>query len=61
MKNIKRENKSKLTLFEEIYSTLGNILGGEYLFVGSMQIETLEICVCVSYDSNSNSNSQVFC
>lgn len=38
--NIKRENESKLTLSEEIYSMLDDLLGGEYLFTVNMQTKT---------------------
>lgn len=46
IKNVKRENESKFTLSEEIYSTLDDLLGGEYLFVGNMQRDKLRFfCV----------------
>ena len=47
IKYIKRKNESKLTLSKEICSTLGNLLGGEYLSVGNMQTEKLKFCVYV--------------
>lgn len=31
IKNVKKENESKVTHSEEIYSTLDDVLGGEYL------------------------------
>lgn len=37
IKTVKRENEPKLTLSEEIYSTLDDLLGGEYVFVCNIQ------------------------
>lgn len=45
IKNVKKENGSKVTRSEEIYSTLDDVLGGEYLFVGNIQTET-KISLC---------------
>lgn len=46
IKNVKREDESKLTLAEEIYSTLDDWLGGEYLFVGNTQRNKICVCTC---------------
>lgn len=37
IKTVKRENEPKLTHSEETYSTLDDLLGGEYAFVGNIQ------------------------
>lgn len=57
-KNAERENESKFTLCEEIYGTVDDWLGGEYLFAVSTQTEKLRF-VCVCCDNCNNSNSQV--
>lgn len=37
IKNVRREDESKVILSEEIYATQDDWLGGEYLFVGNTQ------------------------